>query len=324
VNFRRALHACADVGGRTMARPLRRFEEPSTQDSNMTMRFPALPLLAATWIWLASPQLSAAQAAPVQDGVTQVLIPLELLANRPLVRAMVNGQGPVPFLIVPDARRTLIDPELGEALKIHRQGNAAPEASVELAFPKHTIKTSATVEDISRYVAEFPAAVRPRGVLSLSAFGDQLVTLDYPRWKVSIEPGALEEPNGKNVFPLTDTLELRLPLVIADQSIDCVVDPLFPSDLYVPASALVGDAPRLARDIGVMRTPAGLRRVREVRLATTATLGPFQLKTPLLLVTDAADGARIGAPWLGRYEVTYDVAHERVRIGRASAVMARQ
>src|SRR5215510_10887170 len=103
----------------------------------MTLRFPALSMLAASWIWLAHPHLSAAQAPPVQDEVTQVLIPMELLANRPLVRAMVNGQGPIAFLIVPDARRTLIDPELGEALKIRRQANAAPEAPVELAFPKH-------------------------------------------------------------------------------------------------------------------------------------------------------------------------------------------
>ena len=291
----------------------------------MTMRrYPALTL-AASWIWFAHPQLSAAQAPPpVQDEATQVLIPMELLANRPLVRAMVNGQGPVAFLIVPDARRTLIDPELGEALKIRRSGTTALEAPVELAFPKHTVKIAATVEDISRYVAEFPAAVRPRGVLSLSAFGDQLVTLDYPRWKLTIEPGALEEPNGKNVFPLTNALELRLPLVIADQSIDCVVDPLFPSDLIVPASVLAGEPPRSARDVGVMRTPSGLRRVREVKLPTTATLGPFQLKEPLLLVTDAAEAARIGAAWLGRYEVTYDLAHERVRIERASAVIARQ
>jgi len=291
----------------------------------MTLRFPVLSMLAASWVWLAHPQLSAAQARPLAEEVTQVLIPMELLANRPLVRAMVNGQGPIAFLIVPDARRTLIDPELAEALKIHRQGSAAFEAPVELTFPKHTVKTTAAVEDIGRYVADVPAAVRPRGVLSLSAFGEQLVTLDYPRWKLTIEPGTLEEPNGKNVFPLTNTLELRLPLVIADQSIDCIVDPLFPGDLTVPASALVGDAPRLARDVGVMRTPSGLRRVRELKLATTATLGPFQLKSPLLLlVTDPADGARIGAPWLGRYEVTYDLAHERIRIDRVSAGITRQ
>lgn len=288
-------------------------------------RVSAVSILAGSWICFAHPQLSAAQPLPpIQDEVTQVLIPLELIANRPLVRAMLNGQGPFALLVVPGARQTLIDAELGEALKIHRSGNAAPEAPVELTFPKHTLKTTAVVEDISRYVAEFPAAVRPRGVLSLTAFGDQLVTLDYPRWKLSIEPGALDEPNGKNVFQLTNARELRLPLVIDDQTIECVVDPLFPSDLLVPAAILAGDAPRLARDLGVMRTAVGVRRVREWKLPTTATLGPFQLKNQVVLVTDAADGARIGAPWLGRYEVTYDLAHERVRIERAGAVLSRQ
>ena len=288
-------------------------------------RFPVLSILGAALMGIAHPQLSSAQPLPpIQDEVKQVLIPMELLANRPLVRAMVNGQGPFALLVVPDARRTLIDAELGEELKIHRSGNAAAEAPVELAFPNHTVKTSAVVGDISGYVAEFPAVVRPRGVLSLTAFGDQLVTLDYPRWKLSIEPGALEEPDGKNVFQLTKTLELRLPLAINGQSIDCVVDPLFPSDLIVPATTLGADASRVARDIGVMRTPTGLRRVRELKLTETSTLGPFQLKAPLVLMTDFPDPARIGAAWLGRYEVTYDVAHERIRIERASGVMTRQ
>lgn len=288
-------------------------------------RIPSLSVLAFASMSVVNPQPSAAQPLPpLQDEVKQTLIPLELLANRPLVRAMVNGQGPFALLVVPGARRTLIDAELGDALKIHRSGNTAAEGEVELAFPKHSLKTTAVVADISSYVSEFPAAVRPRGVLSLTAFGDQLVTLDYPRWKLSIEAGALEEPNGKNVFQLSKALELRLPLVIDDQSVDCIVDPLFPNDLIVPATTVGNDASRLARDVGVMRTPVGLRRVREVRLAATATLGPYQLARPIVLVTDFPDVARIGAGWLGRYEVTYDVAHERIRIERASGVMGRQ
>jgi hypothetical protein len=238
---------------------------------------------------------------------------------------MVNGQGPFAFLVAPTSRRTLIDPELGEALKIKRSGNNAPEASVELAFQgKHTVKTTVVVEDIAGYVAEFPQAIRPRGVLSLTTWADHLVTLDYPRWKLNIEPGSLDEPDGKTVFALTSSLELLLPLVVADQSIDCHVDPMFPSDLLVPSSLLAGDPPRLARDLGVLRTPGGMRRVREARLHISPTLGPFQLKTPLVLMTDAAEPARIGAAWLGRYEVTYDLAHERIRIGRSSPIMARQ
>jgi hypothetical protein len=99
---------------------------------------------------------------------------------------------------------------------------------------------------------------------------------------------------------------------------------MFPSDLLVPSSLLAGDPPRLARDVGTLRTPGGIRRVREARLHISPTLGPFQLKTPIVLMTDTAEPARIGAAWLGRYEVTYDLARERIRIGRSSPIMARQ
>ena len=96
-----------------------------------------------SWICVAHPQLSSAQPLPPIPGRGQAGPHSDgALANRPLVRAMVNGEGPFAFLVVPGARRTLIDAELGEVLKIHRSGNAAAEAPVELAFPKHTVKTA--------------------------------------------------------------------------------------------------------------------------------------------------------------------------------------
>ena len=41
-------------------------------------------------------------------------------------------------------------------------------------------------------------------------------------------------------------------------------------------------------------------------------------------LTEGAGTARIGASWLGRFEVTYDLATERIRIGRPSPIMSRQ
>jgi len=285
-------------------------------------RLAALFVIAACWSAFASLRLSAAAQEKADEA--PVLIPMELLANRPLVRATINGQGPFGFLVVTGAAQTLIDPELGDALKIKRTNNVQSD-TVEFAFgAKHTVKGTAVVEDITHYVADFPASLRPRGVISLTLWKDQLVTLDYPRWKVSIESGALPEPDNKTVFALGSSSEFRLPLSVGEQSIECHVDPMFPSDLLVPASLLADQPPRSYRDVGTMKTPEGLRRVRETKLTTTAMLGPFELKTPVVLISEAGETARIGASWLGRFEVTYDVAHARVRLEKSSAVVSHQ
>ena len=135
-------------------------------------RLLALLLVSSSLSAFAGLQLTAAQAPPPSQEPAAIVIPMELLANRPLVRATVNGLGPFAFLIVPDASRTMIDAELGEALKLRRPGNVATDAQVEIAFgSRHTVKATVSVEDITRHVAEFPAAVRPRGVISLSRLG---------------------------------------------------------------------------------------------------------------------------------------------------------
>ena len=51
---------------------------------------------------VSSPRVARPAEAPL-------VIPMELLANRPLVRASINGQGPFPFLVVPEEQATLID-----------------------------------------------------------------------------------------------------------------------------------------------------------------------------------------------------------------------
>ncbi len=66
---------------------------------------------------------------------------------------------------------------------------------------------------------------------------DQLVTVDYSQWKVMLEPGELPEPNGKDVFVLSPAGEFTLPLTIAEQSVECRVDPLFAGGLILPTAA---------------------------------------------------------------------------------------
>lgn len=267
------------------------------------------------------------RAPVVAPAVEPITVPFELFANRPLVRVAINGQGPFPLLIGPEEQQTHIDPELAELLKLRapepgklgQDGKPLPPLAIDVAFnPQYSMKIEIAIQPLTRVASEFPESMRPRGVISLSAWRDMLVTLDYSRWKIGIEPGTLPEPNQKDVFALNASGELRLPISFGGEAIDCHVDPWFPNALLVPAAStddlqLIGEP----RDQGMIRTKEATLRVREGRLASEVVLGPFEVKTPLVLLAES-DIATVGTPWLARYAVTYDLANARVRLARPS------
>jgi hypothetical protein len=270
-------------------------------------------------------------AAPVVEPVS---VPFELFANRPLVRVAINGQGPFPLLLGPEEQQSQIDPELVEELKIRMpepgkgpdgKPTPAPPLTIDVTFsPQYTTKVEIAIQPLTRLGPEFPAATRPRGVISLSAWRDMLVTLDYSRWKIGIEPGALPEPDQKDVFALNAAGELRLPISLGGEAIDCHVDPWFPNTLLLPAASteglqLIGEP----RDQGTIRTKEATLRVREGRLASEVVLGPFEVKARLVLLADQSSTATVGTPWLARYAVTYDLANSRIRLQRPTTDASR-
>lgn len=264
------------------------------------------------------PLTARATQHPSQAGTTPpVVIPFEFLVNRPLVRATINGEGPFALLLAPDTETSRLDPALAELLQL-KAAEGASTITVEMGFGvNQSLAVPIRVEDISPRVPDLPASLRPRGVLSLSAWPDRLVTLDFTRWRLTIESGALPEPDETSIFSSTAAGETWLPLVVGDQTVQCLVDPWFPGGLVLPAAAFteietIGEP----RDAGTSRTRDGVLRVREGRLAHDVTIGPFALKTPTVLLADGATTATAGTSWLARYLVTYDLAHGRVRLER--------
>ncbi len=270
--------------------------------------------------------LAAQGPPPPTEGALS--IPMELLANRPVVRVKVNGQGPFAFLLAPQEPQSQIDPELAEALKLKppKAGGPAP-LTVDLGFGAagETLKLPVAIGDLSRIASDFDRALRPRGVISLAHWKDHLVTLDYVMWRLTVEPGALPDANQRDVFALGADGEITLPMAIAGHSMPCRVDPLFPAGLVLPLSSV--EPPQMdgaPRDGGVVRTAAGVVRVQETRLATNVTLGPFELKTPMVLLAEQGDSAMVGTPWLGRFALTYDVSNSRVRLTPAGSSSSRR
>ena len=82
------------------------------------------------------------RAPVVAPAVEPISLPFELIANRPVVRVSINGQGPFPLLIGPEEQQTHIHPELAELLKLRapepgklgQDGKPLPPLAIDVAF----------------------------------------------------------------------------------------------------------------------------------------------------------------------------------------------
>jgi hypothetical protein len=247
-------------------------------------------------------------------------VAMELLASRPLVRATINGQGPFALLIDPQAVKTLLDPRLAEALNLKPQpggGAGTPQYQIDLGFGTTSVaKVPVEIVDLTRFAPEVVAAARPRGVISLSIWQDQLVTLDFARWRVQVVPGALPEPNGKDIVALSAG-QVRVMLVIGEYSGPCEVDPNFPGGLLLPSATAtdltLAEKPRAVPSVNTRTGPVP---VEEARLTMPGVIGGFAFDAPLVQFGGANDRALLGTAWLSSFTLTYDMSHGRVRLDR--------
>ena len=309
--------------------------------------------------------VSAARRLAEPEKPGPIVLPMELVSGRPVIRLMVNGKGPYAFLVSTGAQTTMIDQKLAVELALkppvpekdkpnagsNGNGNGTPTTAkenangnvkenakenkeakdnkdkkavplLELDLEAGTTKLAKVpvlATDITAFVAEAGLAGRSRGVLSLSAWKDHLVTISFPpKFKVTIEPGTLPEPNGEDVFPLDpETGELRLAVKVADQSIACRVEPLAPGGLQMPEEYLK----RLLLDgapIELGTTTVGNQSVtiREARLAYSAMLASFELVNPVVRFVGNGDSATAGSQALVGLSISYDLGNNRARIVR--------
>jgi hypothetical protein len=247
-----------------------------------------------------------------------IAIPMELLFSRPLVRGTVNAEAPVSMLIDPHLSTTLIAPGLADRLRIRptRNDSGAPQAFVEFAFGAYkNPKVPVEVRDIGQYVSELGPASQPAVVLALSMWGDQLVTFDYGRFQMRVEPGALPDPNARDVYALVAPLnELRLSLAVGTGIVEGRIDPLFPGNILLPDSYLT-ELPLASKPMtaGPVRIRDRWLNVSEARLAETVTFAGAEMKAPLVAFGNI-DRATIRYGALARLSITYDLTRGRAQL----------
>ena len=289
----RGLRACADRWGR------------------------ALLFLLAILICRTEPTAFAQGTAKVNPPIE---IPMELLFSRPLLRGTVNGEGPVAVLIDPQLRTTVIAPSLANRLNLReeRDPSGIARSFIEFGFGALKLhKVPVEVRSTEGFVPELGSATQPTVIVSPSIWGDQLVTLDYGRFQLRVESGALPEPDGRDVYALVQgSNELRVSLAIGGRAIDARIDLLFPGGVLLPEAYLT-ELPLASKpaDAASVRTREGSIKVREARLSESITVAGAKVNSRQV-VFGRVDLATVGYGALPQLSVTYDVTRGRARVNR--------
>ena len=273
--------------------------------------------LVASFIVALSPNATG-QTPSAKSNATSITVPMELRAGRPVIHVTVNGGGPFLFLVSPEAETTLIDKTFAVKLGLKASRETGPQAEVQLEIGSTKLaKVPVMVTDLAQLAPEFSAATRPGGVLPLSLWKGQLVTIDYPRWRVTIEPGSLPEANGKDVFDLGASRELMVPVSAGERSVSCKVDPLFSGGMLLPES-FVKELPLTGRSlrIGPRNTPLGQLEVFEAELAGALSFGSFEFTKPVIQLAGSLSTGIVGGQWLAGFSIAYDYDNRRARLQR--------
>ena len=106
---------------------------------------------------------------------------MELLFSRPVIRGTINGEGPVAVLIDPQLQTTALPCSRGSP---QAETDTRPQRDYTVVRRvrvwRHKLpKVPVEVRDTGESFLNSAPASQPAVVLSPSAWGDQLVTLDY-------------------------------------------------------------------------------------------------------------------------------------------------
>jgi len=259
------------------------------------------------------------------EPIVHVSVPMLLFGRVPVIEVAVEGHGTLPFVLDTEIAGARLHTPLAEEWGLEtrevesnkEQGSGEVERRVSLdglSVAGHALAgTSAQLDDLSRY--RFNGRT-PAGVLGLGVFGNLLVTLNYPGERFELSEGALPEADGEEVLDYF-VCKGESPAISVQ-----VGGYVF--DLHV-ASAAWGAFRFPDRDlefletvaepsvIGAVVRPDGRFQIRGAVVAGEARIGSHRITGPKAHFSEAFEHAGMGHGVLGRFAVTFDQVHRRIR-----------
>jgi hypothetical protein len=266
------------------------------------------------------------QAGRTTLAVPLVILPAQTIGNYLLVEAKWDRNGPYHFLIDTGSSVTLVTPTL--ARRYAGSGNAPVASRVRVAgadgrvseLPRGSLRRlelgGARFEDVDVLIYDCAAisahlGVRIDGVLGFPLFRETLLTLDYPRNRVSLQPAerAAEIPGTAVSFDdarKTPVITVKL----GDRSLVALVDSGSDASFSlnpIGVAPVFSAGPVVGATIGTL---GGEHRQKVGRLAEILVIGGQTFERPIVDLTEELSS--VGGGVLRHFSVTFDQLRDRV------------
>jgi hypothetical protein len=260
-----------------------------------------------------------------------VVVPAVSLGNFLLVETKWDRHGPYRFLVDTGSSATIVTPELARR---HRAKNQPPETMPQVrnraARGGITLMDSGVISRLELGGARFEdvrilihdcrelsahLGVRIDGILGFPLFRETVLTLDYSRSRLLLQPRSPAPLVPGVAIPFNNELRTPIiPLQLGEQSISALIDSGSDAPLSLNLAGLAADFAQLPRPGGAVGTLSGDHLQYIGRWRQPLLIGDYSVVEPIVDVTEELTA--LGGGILRHFTVTFDQERSQVTFHR--------
>jgi hypothetical protein len=279
-------------------------------------------------------------AGGILRAQTTFLAPLDLSHEKPFVQVMINGKGPFRFMLdTGTGAEAVITSELAAELELPVAGQVRlsdPSGLGGQTVPIFLIQSLRVAGVEFKGVGALRHAMSDadgycQGLLGFLLFREYLLTVDYPRKRMTLHTGDLHADGEQTVLPFRMPYGVPIvPMRIGGNRVEAQIDS-GGNGFSVPDSLV--SRLKFASDPVVFGSGQSLStsfQIRAGKLASDMKLGNYTFKKPFVEINSAFPLANFGSCPLQYFALTFDqknglvsfkAAHKTFRLAASPATM---
>jgi predicted aspartyl protease len=270
------------------------------------------------------------EATVLESDVVEV--PMDLGSGRPVVRVMIDGNGPYDFILDTGASSTLVDAGLAAELGLPEAGEGTigdpknPEAFTNPVVKARSLKIGGLeLSGVSLITFDIRKMMGPTygGIVGLPHLADLLVTLDYPRGRVVFTRGELAAADPQAVPYRSGVCPITLPMTVTGQALTAHLDSGNPGTFMLPKALAKGWKFKSEPvEVGAAGTVNNMSTIWSAQVDGTVEVGGLVYSDPQVLLSDLlAEWANMGFDALRDVVLTVDQKNQRLRMVRSGEAL---